>query len=40
MKNYGDSRAFRIALSYKFGNQSVKSNERNFGNEEERNRAN
>lgn len=40
MKNYGDSRAFRIALSYKFGNQSVKSKERNFGNEEERNRAN
>jgi hypothetical protein len=40
MKNYGDSRAFRIALSYKFGNQNVKSKERNFGNEEERNRAN
>jgi len=40
MKNYGYSRAFRIALSYKFGNQSVKSKERNFGNEEERNRAN
>ncbi|KAF2336702.1 TonB-dependent receptor [Flavobacterium nitrogenifigens] len=40
MKNYNDSRAFRIALSYKFGNQNVKSKERNFGNEEERNRAN
>jgi len=40
MNNYGDSRAFRIALSYKFGNQSVKSKDRNFGNEEERNRAN
>ncbi|MDQ6530836.1 outer membrane beta-barrel family protein [Flavobacterium sp. LHD-85] len=40
MKNYGDSRAFRIALSYKFGNQNVKSKDRNFGNEEERNRAN
>ncbi|MDQ8013112.1 MAG: outer membrane beta-barrel family protein [Flavobacterium nitrogenifigens] len=40
MRNYGDSRGFRIALSYKFGNQNVKSKERNFGNEEERNRAN
>ncbi|SFE01657.1 TonB-dependent receptor domain-containing protein [Flavobacterium phragmitis] len=40
MKNYGDSRAFRIALSYKFGNENVKSKERGFGNEEERNRAN
>lgn len=40
MKNYNDSRTFRIALSYKFGNQKVKSKERNFGNEEERNRAN
>ncbi|MBJ2126800.1 outer membrane beta-barrel family protein [Flavobacterium sp. IB48] len=40
MENYRDSRAFKIALSYKFGNQSVKTNERNFGNEEERNRAN
>ncbi|HEY1194803.1 TonB-dependent receptor [Flavobacterium sp.] len=40
MRNYNDSRAFRIALSYKFGNQNVKSKERNFGNEEERNRAN
>ena len=39
MRNYNDSRAFRIALSYKFGNQNVKSKERNFGNEEERNRA-
>ncbi|MDP5199871.1 outer membrane beta-barrel family protein [Flavobacterium sp. DG2-3] len=39
MKNYGDSRGFRIALSYKFGNENVKSKERNFGNEEERNRA-
>lgn len=40
MRNYNDSRAFRIALSYKLGNQNVKSKERNFGNEEERNRAN
>ncbi|MBL0739469.1 TonB-dependent receptor [Flavobacterium sp. GN10] len=40
MRNYGDSRGFRISLSYKFGNQNVKSKERNFGNEEERNRAN
>ncbi len=40
MENYRDSRAFKIALSYKFGNRSVKTNERNFGNEEERNRAN
>ncbi|MHC0447989.1 TonB-dependent receptor domain-containing protein [Flavobacterium sp. 3-218] len=39
MKNYNDSRGFRIALSYKFGNENVKSKERNFGNEEERNRV-
>ncbi|WP_433831036.1 TonB-dependent receptor domain-containing protein [Flavobacterium anhuiense] len=40
VRNYHDSKAFRIALSYKFGNQNVKSKERSFGNEEERNRAN
>jgi len=38
--SYGDTRGFRISLSYKFGNQNMKSKERNFGNEEERNRIN
>jgi outer membrane receptor protein involved in Fe transport len=38
--SYGDTRGFRISLSYKFGNQNMKPRERNFGNEEERNRIN
>jgi outer membrane receptor protein involved in Fe transport len=40
VKTYRDTRGFRIALSYKFGNISLKSKNRNPGNEEERNRAN
>ncbi len=40
IKSYSDTRGFRISLSYKFGNQSIQSKQRNFGNEDERNRAN
>lgn len=39
IKSYGDTRGFRIALSYKFGNKEIKSRQRDFGNEEERDRA-
>jgi outer membrane receptor protein involved in Fe transport len=39
-KSYNDTRGFRISLSYKFGNQNMKSKERNFGNDDERNRVN
>lgn len=40
IKTYNDTRAFRISLNYKFGNGTIKSKERNFGNEDERDRAN
>lgn len=40
IKSYGDTRAFRISLSYKFGNKSIASKQRDFGNEDERERAN
>lgn len=40
VKSYTDTRGFRISLSYKFGNQNIKSKQRDFGNEEERSRAN
>lgn len=40
VKSYSDTRGFRIALSYKFGNINLKSKNRNFGNEDERNRTN
>ncbi|OXA72978.1 TonB-dependent receptor [Flavobacterium aquidurense] len=40
VKSYNDTRGFRISLSYKFGNQNMKSKERNFGNDDERNRLN
>lgn len=39
-QSYNDSRVLRISVSYKFGNDNLKSKERNFGNEEEQNRAN
>ncbi len=40
-RRYGDTRGFRISLSYKFGNNNLKSGQnRNFGNQEERNRVN
>jgi hypothetical protein len=40
VKNYRDTRGFRVALSYKFGNVNLKSKNRNFGNEDERIRTN
>jgi len=40
VKSYSDTRGFRVSLSYKFGNQNIKSKQRDFGNEEERSRAN
>ncbi|SHE79302.1 TonB-dependent receptor domain-containing protein [Pedobacter caeni] len=40
IKSYGDTRGFRVALSFKFGNINLKSKDRNFGNEDERNRTN
>ena len=39
-QGYDDSRSLRVSISYKFGNDNLKSKERNFGNEEEQNRAN
>lgn len=39
-KSYSDTRGFRIGLSYKFGNINLKSNNRNSGNIDERNRTN
>jgi hypothetical protein len=39
-KNYYDNRFFRISISYKFGNNKIKVDKRNFGNEEEKNRVN
>lgn len=39
--SYGDTRGVRVSLSYKFGNKNLKSEQqRNFGNEDERNRIN
>ncbi|MBV8251901.1 MAG: TonB-dependent receptor [Chitinophaga sp.] len=40
VRSYGDTRGFRIALSYKLGKNLVAFKQRDFGNEEERNRAN
>lgn len=40
IKSYGDTRGFRVALSFKFGNVNLKSKNRSFGNEDERNRTN
>lgn len=39
IKSYGDTRGFRVSLSYRFGNKDIKSKQRDFGNEEERDRA-
>ncbi|MCZ4244256.1 outer membrane beta-barrel family protein [Pedobacter punctiformis] len=39
IKSYGDTRGFRVSVSYKFGNASLKSKQRNFGNDDERNRT-
>ncbi|NML39969.1 TonB-dependent receptor [Chitinophaga sp. G-6-1-13] len=40
VRSYGDTRGFRVSLSYKFGNNSLKFKQRDFGNEDERSRAN
>lgn len=40
VKSYSDTRGFRISVSYKFGNENIKSKQANFKNEEERSRAN
>ncbi|MBC9930153.1 outer membrane beta-barrel family protein [Chitinophaga qingshengii] len=39
VRTYGDSRGGRISISYKFGKNSIRVKQRDFGNEEERNRA-
>lgn len=39
VRNYNDTRGLKIALSYKFGNNNLKSKQRNFGNEEEQGRV-
>lgn len=39
VRSYGDTRGFRVSLSYKFGNNAIKAKQRNAGNEEERNRV-
>ncbi|WP_394773057.1 TonB-dependent receptor domain-containing protein [Flavobacterium sp.] len=38
--SYPSNRYFRISLNYMFGNDKIKSEKRNFGNEEERKRSN
>jgi hypothetical protein len=38
--HYGDSRFFRISLAYKFGSEKLNLENRYFGNEEEKGRAN
>lgn len=38
-RSYDDTRGFRISLSYQFGNNKLKTTEKSFGNEEERERA-
>jgi len=40
VRSYGDTRAIRMAVSYKFGNNQLKSGDRNSGNGEEQDRAN
>lgn len=39
VRSYGDTRGFRVALSYKLGKGNNKFKQRDFGNEEERSRA-
>lgn len=39
-RNNNYTRGFRLSISYRFGNNEVKSKNRDFGNEEERNRMN
>lgn len=37
--DYNDNRYIRISISYKIGSHKISVKQRNFGNEEERNRA-
>lgn len=39
IRSYGDTRGFRVSVSYKFGNSKLGSSQRNAGNEEEKNRT-
>ncbi|SKA37541.1 Outer membrane receptor proteins, mostly Fe transport [Chitinophaga eiseniae] len=39
VRSYGDTRGFRISLSYKMGNNQIKVKQRDFGNEDERSRT-
>ena len=39
-KNYYDVRLFRLSLTYNFGNKNINIEKKEFGNEEEKNRAN
>lgn len=39
-RNYYDARSLTVSLLYKFGNNKINVNQRKFGNEEEKNRAN
>ena len=39
-KNYYDVRLFRLSLTYKFGNKNINVEKKEFGNEEEKKRAN
>nr|WP_295863968.1 TonB-dependent receptor [uncultured Chitinophaga sp.] len=40
VRSYGDTRGFRVSLSYKMGNNRIKAKQRDFGNEDERSRTN
>ncbi len=40
VKSYGDTRGFRIAISYRLGNKDIGARQRNTGNEEEKSRTN
>lgn len=40
IKSYGDTRSFRVSLSYKFGNKNLQAKERNGGNSDEKERIN
>ena len=37
--NYYDNRNIRLSITYKFGNNNIKVNDRKLSNEDERNRA-
>lgn len=38
-RQYYDTQSFRISVSYKFGSDKIRVNQRNFGNQEEKNRV-